>query len=87
MQTITLSRWGNSLGLRLPKGVIEGQRLHAGDKVTVELVGGDIVVRKKVEPRKYKLSEILGCFRPATETGELDWGSPRGQEFGAEEDN
>lgn len=87
MQTITLSRWGNSLGLRLPKGVIEDQRLHAGDKVTVELVGGDIVVKKMVEPKKYNLSEILGCFRPATETGELDWGTPRGREFGAEEDH
>jgi antitoxin component of MazEF toxin-antitoxin module len=47
MQTITLSRWGNSLGLRLPKGVIEGQRLHAGDKVTVELVGRGYCGEKK----------------------------------------
>jgi len=85
MQTITLSRWGNSLGLRLPKGVIDEQRLKAGDKVTVELVEGEIIVKKTVEPKKYNLSEILGCFRPATETGELDWGAPQGQEFGAEE--
>ena len=85
MQTLTLSRWGNSLGLRLPKGVIDDQRLKAGDKVTVESVKGEIIVKKMVEPKKYNLSEILGCFRPAAETGELDWGTPQGQEFDAEE--
>lgn len=83
MQTITLSRWGNSLGLRLPKGVIDGQGLHAGDKVTIELVGDVITMKKAVEPKTYNLADIIDCFRPAAETAELDWGEEEGMEFDA----
>ena len=42
----TVSAWGNSLGLRLPKYVTERAAIRAGDQVYVRLLdSGEILVR------------------------------------------
>lgn len=42
----TVSAWGNSLGLRLPKYVTERTAIRAGDQVYVRLLdSGEILVR------------------------------------------
>ena len=43
--TTRLSRWGNSLGLRLPKSVAREVQLDEGDTVQVSVDNGAIVVR------------------------------------------
>ena len=41
-----LSRWGNSLGLRIPRYVADCAHLQAGDVVQVRLLdSGDILIR------------------------------------------
>ena len=34
-----VSRWGNSLAVRLPKAVVEALKLHEGDDVEIHVVG------------------------------------------------
>ena len=46
MNTATVSKWGNSLALRIPKGVLEESNLREGDSVNIELVNGVITLRK-----------------------------------------
>lgn len=54
-----LSRWGNSLGLRLPKYVTERAALQAGDQVHVRLLdSGEILVRVA------RARAIPAVFRP-----------------------
>lgn len=54
-----LSRWGNSLGLRLPKYVTERAALQAGDQVHVRLLdSGEILVRIA------RARDIPAVFRP-----------------------
>lgn len=54
-----LSRWGNSLGLRLPKYVTERAALQAGDHVYVRLLdSGEILVRIA------RAKDIPAVFRP-----------------------
>ena len=54
-----LSRWGNSLGLRLPKYVTERAALQAGDHVYVRLLdSGEILVRIA------RAKDIPDVFRP-----------------------
>ena len=54
-----LSRWGNSLGLRLPKYVTERAALQAGDHVHVRLLdSGEILVRIA------HAKDIPAVFRP-----------------------
>ncbi|MFZ4760125.1 MAG: AbrB/MazE/SpoVT family DNA-binding domain-containing protein [Burkholderiaceae bacterium] len=47
------SRWGNSLGIRLPASVVEALGLAEGDEIEVEIVDQrSIEVRRKVTPRE-----------------------------------
>ena len=46
---VTISKWGNSLGLRIPKGVAEDARLAEGSSVDVRLERGRIVIEPVVE--------------------------------------
>lgn len=82
MQT-TISRWGNSLALRLPKHVADEARLVEGACVDVELKDGLICV--KPARKRFRLSDLLEGEPVRTtgqeiETREDDWGKPVGEE-------
>ena len=78
METTRVSRWGNSLGLRLPKSVARQARLEEGDTVDVAVNNGAIVIRH-ARPR-YALAELVGRITVRNRHGEDDWGSPLGHE-------
>jgi antitoxin MazE len=42
---LTISRWGNSLAVRLPKALLESAGLHEGDEVVMSAEDGQIVLR------------------------------------------
>jgi antitoxin MazE len=76
--TTQLSRWGNSLGLRLPKSVAREAQLDEGDTVQVSVDNGAIVIRPS-RPR-YSLDELVRGITPKNRHGEIDWGGPLGDE-------
>lgn len=80
MNTVTVSRWGNSLGLRIPKGVIDAVGLTEGDTMAVEARDGVITVRKVRSVKRYTLAEALGAFQNVGEDPSADWGTPQGRE-------
>lgn len=49
-----LQKWGNSLGVRIPKSIIEKTNLAENDELIIEQQGGKIVIF----PAKKKLSLI-----------------------------
>src|SRR6266850_8511825 len=63
MATITqVSKWGNSLGLRLPKSVAREAQLDEGDTVDVSVKDGAIVVRP-ARPT-YSLKTLVSKMTP-----------------------
>lgn len=80
MATVTVSKWGNSLGLRIPKAVIASHSLQDGDIVDISTDGQIIKIEKVRTVTKHKLEDILGCFHTNEEIGELGWGDPKGNE-------
>ncbi len=76
--TTQLSKWGNSLGLRLPKSVAREVQLDEGDTVQVSVDNGTIVIRPS-RPR-YSLDELVRRITPKNRHGESDWGGPLGDE-------
>ncbi len=46
MTQAIFGRWGKNLAVRVPSGVAEAAGLNEGEKVEVELVAGDIVIRR-----------------------------------------
>lgn len=76
--TTQVSKWGNSLGLRLPKSIAREARLDEGDTVDVSVDNGAIVIRPS-RPR-YSLHELVGRITPRNRHQESDWGKPAGHE-------
>lgn len=74
----SLDKWGNSLGVRLPKPVADAAGLHEGDQVDVQLEEGAVVIRP-AKPR-YTLAELLEGMTPASRHPETGSGEPIGRE-------
>jgi antitoxin MazE len=78
MQT-KIQRWGNSLGLRIPRSFAEEAGVEAGSQVDLSVRDGDLVVRT-TKRRKYRLSELLKKVTIKNLHGEVDAGGPVGRE-------
>jgi antitoxin MazE len=77
----TISKWGNSLALRLPRNIADGARLVEG--TTVELAIEDGTIRVTPRRPKFRLAELLADKPVRTEepaSAEVDWGEPKGDE-------
>ena len=74
-----VSKWGNSLAVRIPQSIVRDARLAEGDRLSLDLADdGSIVLR--TSRRKYSLDELVGEIKPKNLHSETDWGSPRGRE-------
>jgi len=78
MQT-KIQRWGNSLGLRIPRSFAEEAGVEAGSEVDLSVRDGDLVVRA-AKRRAYRLSELLEKVTAENRHGEVDTGEPMGRE-------
>ena len=62
-----LSRWGHSIGLRVPRHVLECAGLRAGDEVFIRaLESGDVLVRA-VKPREPPGGSVTGAVVEKTD--------------------
>lgn len=57
-----LSRWGNSLGVRLPAAIAREARLHDNQTVELKVVADGVLIRP-VQPR-LSLAERLASYTP-----------------------
>ena len=75
----TISRWGNSLGLRIPQEAAEQLKLRAGGRVRVEVKSGVMTITPL--RKKWTETELLKGVNPDIVGGEIDWGGPVGKEI------
>jgi antitoxin MazE len=74
-----ISKWGNSLAIRIPLAIAKQAGLSAGDCVALALDSdGGIVLRPT--RRRYELSELVARITPRNRHRETDWGQPQGEE-------
>ena len=73
-----IAKWGNSLGVRLPKSVALEADIDAGDAVDVSVENGAIVIRPS-RPT-YSLEELVERITARNRHGESDWGEAVGHE-------
>jgi antitoxin MazE len=80
MREVTrVSKWGNSMAIRIPLAIARQASLNEGDHVTLALDGhGGIVLRPT--RRKYELAELVAGITPGNRHRETDWGGPQGEE-------
>lgn len=75
----TISKWGNSRALRIPKQLALEAGLDFGSKVEIVLEDGQLRIVSVKEPR-YTLEELVAQITPENRHGEVDWGPPVGKE-------
>lgn len=74
---VRVARWGNSLGVRIPKSVAEKLGLAPGVPVTLEMEKDALIIRAK----KYELEKLLAGISPQNMHGEVETGKPVGREI------
>jgi antitoxin MazE len=82
---VKVAKWGNSLGLRLPKAAVEATGLKPGAEVDVVIEGRDLRVRQTRPIPRYRLEDLVAEMKrlggPENEPETVDWGPDRGSEI------
>jgi antitoxin MazE len=80
----TVQKWGNSLGIRVPKAVAEQVDLANGTEVEFDTTGGVLTIRparRRRGRRRPTLAALLKQFKPRHRHGELHSDARRGREL------
>lgn len=75
---LSVSRWGNSLAIRLPRGVVQDVHLCEGSEVDVTVEDGRVVLTPARAAET--LSTLLALVTDTNRHGEVDSGAPVGKE-------
>ncbi len=76
---LQIGKWGNSLGIRLPKHISETLQLRPKDKVSCTIENGKLVLKPVRSVKKYSLKELLAKVEESGK--EISWGKPEGDEI------
>jgi len=74
-----IQKWGNSLGLRIPRSLAEEAGVVAGSEVDLSIQRGDLVV-KPAKRAKYRLNQLLRQVTSKNIHAEVDSGTRAGRE-------
>ena len=76
---VAISKWGNSIGIRIPVIIAESLSLQAGDQVVCELKDGGLFMRKNKSTTQM-FEQFYG--KPFTEITQADLGSAEEIDWG-----
>lgn len=82
---ITVSKWGNSLGIRIPTSVINALSIKNGDNISYEVRDNALVLKKEMSTKDmfeafYKKPMEELSIEDLGPSDELDWGNDVGGE-------
>lgn len=72
-----VSRWGNSLAIRIPKIYAKRIGLEEGAAVEITARGDSLTIRKP----EYTLEDLVARITPDNRHPETEWGPARGREI------
>lgn len=81
---VKVAKWGNSIGLRLPKAAAEATGLKPGAEVDVTVEGRDLRLRQLLPIKKYRLEDLVAEMKrlgPENQPETVDWGPDVGSEI------
>jgi antitoxin MazE len=78
MQT-RVQKWGNSLGLRIPRGLADEVGLGVGTEVSLIAKDGELVLRPSL-PSRLRLADLLAGITPENIHASVDTGDAVGSE-------
>ena len=72
----TISKWGNSFGVRIPQAFVRQIGLEDGMTLAMDIVGDSIIIR----PIQYSLDDMLKRITPDNIHSEVKVGASKGKE-------
>lgn len=72
-----IRKWGNSLGVTIPKAILDQVVLKEGEMVDFQVEDNRIIICKG----KYNLDDLLAQITPENLHGEIDPDEPLGREL------
>ena len=75
----TITRWGNSLAVRIPHHLAKEINITEGSEVVLTIADGNLLMQPKTR-RKYSLDELVQAITPENLHREMDSGSATGNE-------
>lgn len=74
-----IQKWGNSLGLRIPKSFAKDAGVEEGSPVDISIEGDRLIVQP-VRPTKYELKDLVSQIREDNIHDEIPTGRRAGRE-------
>ena len=78
---VKLAKWGNSLGVRLPKSAVDAVGVRAGTELELTVEGRDFRLRSVVKTSAQLMDELLDQIDPKNVPPMVDWGPDVGSEI------
>jgi antitoxin MazE len=78
MQT-RVQKWGNSLGLRIPRGLADEVGLGVGTEVSLTAKDGELILKPSL-PSRLRLADLLAGITPENIHASVDTGDAVGSE-------
>lgn len=76
-----VSRWGNSMAVRLPKAVVDALGWQEGDNIEFTQMENTLSLKRARNIKRRPLKDVLASFHTAQEEPYIDWGLPVGKEI------
>ncbi|QCT74942.1 AbrB/MazE/SpoVT family DNA-binding domain-containing protein [Macrococcoides canis] len=76
---VSLQRWGNSQGIRIPKSIVNEMNLDKNQKFDLTMQDEKIILTKQQENISL-IRELFENYETENKPSEFDWGKPRGNE-------
>lgn len=78
--TISITKWGNGQGIRIPKSILK--LLNWSDNEKVEIVAEDGQIKiKKADKKRQNIKELFENYDGNYEKENMDWDEPVGKEI------
>jgi len=81
---VKVAKWGNSLGVRLPKAAVEAAGLKVGAELDIAVEGSNLRLSKPMRVPYYRLEDLLAemdRLGPENRPELVDWGPDVGAEI------
>ena len=73
-----ISKWGNSLAIRLPRQILADLGLAEAGSVEILVENGRLIITPVF--KEYELEELVEGITAENQHSETDWGPPQGAE-------
>ena len=74
-----IHKWGNSLGLRIPRFLAKQAGIEEGTDIDISFEDDRIVIRRS-RPVRYELREMVSLIKESNLHDEIETGEPEGGE-------